>query len=70
MEDVLYVNWNRDVEMENVVVLDVTGRVVFEESVSHKKYSYQLDISELIKGIYFIQLSNTVEKGVAKFVKL
>lgn len=53
-------------------VIDITGREVIKEILNNKNVgqeTYTLDISSLIPGIYFIQVSQEENKAVGKLLK-
>jgi hypothetical protein len=51
-------------------VIDNQGRVLIKRELSNNEQSLKLDISNLIGGVYYLQLSNTEGRVVnKKFVK-
>ncbi|NNM15658.1 MAG: T9SS type A sorting domain-containing protein, partial [Bacteroidia bacterium] len=60
-------NANMDVEIK---VMDITGRTVEQKSQNANSgmNSLKMDLSHLNNGVYFVNLNNTLENKVLKFV--
>ena len=59
-----YIQIETHLEFNSIIITDVTGKIV-----KSLKYTKQINISELTKGLYFIQLFNNKETTTHKFLK-
>ena len=51
----------------NLMLIDINGRVL--KSIAISKRDYNLDISSLSKGVYFLEVESGVSKSTKKFIK-
>ena len=58
-----------EVEIEEVVVYDIYGRYKVAKSQSHKDTEILIDLSNLSKGVYFVNVKTSVGSVVKKIVK-
>ncbi|MFA6059910.1 MAG: T9SS type A sorting domain-containing protein [Taibaiella sp.] len=66
----LNINYNPSLPIDNLVITDLTGRII--KSVSVKKDNSgktTVGVNELVNGVYLIKLSSRGEQIVFKFVK-
>jgi hypothetical protein len=66
-KDFIVVNISGFKKVEYLSITDVEGRKVYETKVPSS--NFQLPISNLQKGIYFVEVNNGKQKGVRKFLK-
>lgn len=59
-----YINFQSDIDFENITILDLSGKVVLKQ-----KYQSTIDASVLSKGVYLIQLSSSSIRKTIKIVK-
>jgi hypothetical protein len=57
-----------DLKVSNVVITDISGRVVAKRTVTPNK-EIKLDISALPKGMYFLKMDTDKGAASSKFVK-
>jgi hypothetical protein len=55
-------------QIDKVNILDITGKIVKEISVISSQL-IEINISELLQGIYYIEIQSGNTKGVQKFIK-
>ena len=51
----------------NLILIDINGRVLKSIAISNRDYN--LDISSLSKGVYFLEVESGVSKSTKKFIK-
>jgi hypothetical protein len=70
-KDVLYVNVGSTTQENGVIrILDMNGRLVHTEYMPAGHQIYQLDIHELIRGMYVLHWMESGQiRGVEKIVK-
>ena len=61
------INVRSEFTIDNLSVLDLTGRTVKQQISNNKEFS--LDVSELAKGIYLVKLTSGEKEAVTKFIK-
>ena len=61
------INVRSEFTIDNLSVLDLTGRTVKQQISNNKEFS--LDVSDLSKGIYLVKLSSGDKEAVTKFIK-
>ncbi|HAE29902.1 MAG TPA: hypothetical protein DCF89_02215 [Flavobacteriales bacterium] len=61
------INVRSEFTIDNLSVLDLTGRTVKQQISNNKEFS--LDVSELAKGIYLVKLTSGEKQAVTKFIK-
>ena len=58
-------------DIHSVIIYDQTGRQVFERRFSQLRPTYQLDISALSAGLYYVRITNSGgETQTVKLVKM
>jgi hypothetical protein len=67
--DVITIDLNRFVEPVNVIITDVTGRIVMSYQSGNAEELNEINISELTPGLYVVEAGNNIEKVIGKFVK-
>ena len=65
-QNTLYVNGFNEANGYNLIILDVNGRMIMQQEVTHKQ-TMQLDIAGIKQGVYFIQIID--EQGIIKTLK-
>ena len=68
------VNINADLKAgvdNQIVVRDVMGRVVFNQTISDQAGLYQvnLDVSQINSGVYIVELTSGLSINSTKFIK-
>ncbi|MFY7788063.1 MAG: T9SS type A sorting domain-containing protein, partial [Thermoflexibacteraceae bacterium] len=53
----------------NIIVRDVTGRLIKEEWVEHGVEKYTLDLQHLTQGLYVVEIEDGKRKAVKRIVK-
>jgi hypothetical protein len=66
VQNTLYVNGFNEANSYNLIILDVNGRMIMQQEVTHKQ-TMQLDIAGIKQGVYFIQIID--EQGIIKKLK-
>ena len=61
------INVRSEFTIDNLSVLDLTGRTVKQQISNNKEFS--LDVSDLAKGVYLVKLSSGEKEAVTKFIK-
>ena len=61
------INVRSEFTIDNLSVLDLTGRTVKQQISNNKEFS--LDVSDLAKGIYLVKLTSGDKEAVTKFIK-
>jgi hypothetical protein len=61
------VNINTSISIDNVRLYDLTGRIVME--ANPKKESFDLDVTDLSKGVYLVKLSAGNKEATTKLIK-
>ncbi|GAA5088521.1 hypothetical protein GCM10023210_12250 [Chryseobacterium ginsengisoli] len=69
-KDNLFIKSNKDLKNSTVKIFDMSNRLVFEKNMSITS-STPIDISNLLKGIYFIDITDSSSKShyYKKFIK-
>ena len=68
--DVMNIQSTSNIESIDVIeIISMEGRIVFSEIVDPNSNVYQINISELTKGIYVCKLSNGLAVETIRFVK-
>ena len=52
--------------IENISLVDVAGKVVFEKSLQSKELAYDFDFSGIEAGLYFLRMKTEVGMKVEK----
>jgi hypothetical protein len=69
--DILHVELSENSSIFNQIeILDVTGRQVISRSISGQNQFFQIDVSGLKEGLYFIRLSGKEKQAVQRMIKL
>ncbi|MBA3648526.1 MAG: T9SS type A sorting domain-containing protein [Chitinophagales bacterium] len=53
----------------SLVVLDLKGKIIISKSIDHYIKDYSLDITNLQKGCYILEIFNADEKRITKFLR-
>ena len=53
--------------IDQLTIIDINGRVLNEIKLSNSEYN--LDVSSLTKGVYFIEIQSGALKSTQKFIK-
>lgn len=56
-------------KFDEIKVLDLIGNIVFENKFSNT-FSYQLDLTFLYQGVYFIKINTDTDVKIYKFIKI
>ena len=68
--DLITVDFGADIPSDGVVnVIDLTGKVIFSQSISQQK-TIAFNLSSFAKGIYQIQISSSAFAVTKKIIKL
>lgn len=69
-KDNIFIKTNRDLKNSTVKIFDMSNRVVFEKNITIISNT-PIDISNLLKGVYFIDITNSSSKShyYKKFIK-
>lgn len=71
VEDVLNLKLVDNEEKAKVKIISVTGQLAFSLTINpQKQYYHDIDLSQLEKGVYFINVTQNDVKNVEKFIKL
>jgi len=73
MNDILQFTFTgRDINSTDIKITDVTGKVVIYKMKTHIKENHvnEINISNLISGIYYLSLGNEKENKTIKFIKM
>jgi uncharacterized surface protein with fasciclin (FAS1) repeats len=57
-ENYIYVQQNLSDEVKSIQVVDINGKVVFNQSIADMQEIYQLDLSKLAAGYYILTISS------------
>ncbi|MFA5782897.1 MAG: T9SS type A sorting domain-containing protein, partial [Bacteroidales bacterium] len=63
----IYINTDNDIKSTFIRILDITGRLIKQETIKTKKT--ELDISNLQNGLYIIEIINNSRCFKYKFLK-
>lgn len=69
VEEVLQLYFSTSLVQATTVIYDVQGRVVNERKAIDGASNTLLQVQNLRKGIYFIEITNGTQRGVKKFIK-
>ena len=61
---------NKAISIDTISIYNAIGQLIVETPINNFIPSFVMDISNLSKGIYFIEISNAKNKITKKFVKL
>ena len=64
-KDKIFIQNNKNIEIENVRILDILGNTVFEQS----KINSEINLQNISNGIYLIQITAENKKFNLKFIK-
>ena len=69
--DVIYIEFLANINEDNDInIMDVTGHLIEKRHLSFKSGKFQLDVSDLSAGAYFIEIiDNSGNRKVSKFIK-
>jgi len=67
-KDFITIDLNQNVKDASVKVYDVIGKCVIQSSLTNG-YSKQIDLSNIEKGIYFVEIESDGKKHVSKIIK-
>ena len=62
---ILNLNFSNDVTIDKISVIDITGKIVLQQYQNIK----QINVEELAKGLYIIEVYSENEKFTSKFIK-
>lgn len=68
IESKLTVKWDNIIP-KNVVITDITGKILFEKALQNITESETLSLSNFVKGIYFLRVQTDKETYTQKIVK-
>ncbi len=69
VSSVLTLKTNKSVRLENVKIYSLSGNLVKNISVSSKESQFNIDVTELQTGTYFIRIESKAKVWVRKFIK-
>ena len=55
--------------INTIEIFDINGRLLSSEQVSNSQFEYQLDVSKLSQGVYFLEIQSNERKEIRKFIK-
>jgi hypothetical protein len=64
-EDVLYLNYNKDIELASIKLYDVLGRLV----MTLNDVDDPIEVAQLDSGIFFVEISTDVSRITKKIIK-
>jgi hypothetical protein len=61
VNDYLFLNQVDGLQAEKIIIYDLTGNIVYSS-----KFNYQIDLTNLFPGFYFLQTNNKIESFIKK----
>ena len=67
--DIINISNNLNVELENITVYDMNGRIVIQHIVTNNSGNQVINVSELSSGIYVVQIKSTQAHTIKRIIK-
>ncbi|MFT4851397.1 MAG: hypothetical protein ACI83B_003963, partial [Sediminicola sp.] len=67
--DVINISNNLNVELEDITIYDINGRVVIQHVVTDSSIPQVINVSELSSGIYMVQIKSAQAHTIKRIIK-
>jgi len=69
VQDILYIKNNGETELQQITLYDAKGQQILMTDTDNYKSSYEINVSELAEGIYFLELTSETGIIVEKIIR-